>query len=280
MAKFLNIFFCKILYKFAYKLKEFLPNDWLLTSYSCTIMIKIQNLIRQIIFFSCIYLVNGLTTLSQTVQGDEFLTKLSAVKNPQLVDVRTPGEFGGGHLIGATNINVKEPDFNQQIEKLDKTKPVFVYCLSGGRSKTAKEIFEKSGFQVVELAGGYLKWSSENKPVESVPNAPMNNNGRFTKDEISKLINENNLVLLDYFAEWCGPCKKMDPFIQKLKKEYDGKVKILKIDTDKNKTLAINNLVSELPTVVFYKNGKEFWRSTGEQDEVFLRELFDLNIGK
>jgi thioredoxin 1 len=258
-----------------------LAKVWLLTGYYYTIMIKIQNLIRQIIFFTLFCLANTTFLLAQVLTADQFEEKLKAVPQPQLIDVRTPNEFEGGHLVAAKNINIKDADFQQQIIKLDKSQPVFVYCLSGGRSKTAHEILAQSGFtQIYELEGGYLKWSVANKAVEGVPKMNSSNVGRFSKQEIADMIKDNKLVLLDYYATWCGPCKKMDPSIQRLKKSFEGKVKIVKIDTDKNKSIAIQNLVNELPTFVFYKNGKEFWRGVGEQDEEFLQELFELNVGK
>jgi thioredoxin 1 len=243
-------------------------------------MKKIQNLIRQMIFFMILCLVFVNFAAAQQVKIADFEANLKATKYVQLLDVRTASEFGGGHLPMAQNVNVKDSSFVAKIDKLDKTKPVFVYCLSGGRSKIAHELLAKNGFNIIyELEGGYLKWSSENRPVEGAPKA-VSITGKISKEEMSALIKDNKLLMIDYFAEWCGPCKKMDPFIQKLKKEYDGKVKVVKVDTDKNKMLAIQNLVSELPTIVFYKNGKEFWRGVGEQDEEFIRELFDLNVGK
>ncbi|MES2796639.1 MAG: thioredoxin domain-containing protein [Bacteroidota bacterium] len=243
-------------------------------------MIKIQNKISAFIFIALVNLANFGIIVAQTVSVEEFQTKISAINNPQLIDVRSPDEFKTGHLIASKNVNVKDADFAQQIEKLDKTLPVFVYCLTGLRSKLATEIFSKSGFvSVIELEGGYSNWIIAKKPIES-PAKALNTSGKYSKEELVDLIKENKLVLIDYFAEWCGPCKKMDPFIQKLKKEFDGKVKVIKIDTDKNRGIAIQNLVSELPTVVFYKNGREFWRGVGEQDEEFIRELFELNVEK
>ncbi len=243
-------------------------------------MIKIQILIRVFLFFSIVYLANSLNSFAQQVKLDVFENQLKSVKSPQILDVRTASEFGGGHLVGAKNINVKEPDFEQKIQILDKNQPVFVYCLSGGRSKTAHEILQKNGFEnIVELEGGYLKWSSENKPVEGAAK-PTNTTGKISNAELQKEISDNKIVLVDFYATWCGPCKLMDPKIKRLQAKYGDKVKIIKIDTDKNKTLAINKLVSELPTFVFYKNGKEFWRGVGEQDEEWLDDLFSLNIGK
>jgi thioredoxin 1 len=99
-------------------------------------------------------------------------------------------------------------------------------------------------------------------------------------EDLLKDIEKNKVLLLDFYATWCGPCKLMDPKIKRLQTKYGDKVKVIKIDTDKNKSVAIRQLVSELPTFVFYKNGKEFWRGVGEQDEEWLDELFELNIEK
>jgi thioredoxin 1 len=243
-------------------------------------MIKIQNLIRRFIFSALVYLAFGQIGNAQQVKIADFEAQLKATQNPQLLDVRTASEFGGGHLPSAKNINVKEPDFEQKIQILDKNQPVFVYCLSGGRSKIAHELLAKNGFtNIVEMEGGYLKWSSENKPVEGVAKSTIMD-GKITKDELLKNIAENKLVLLDFYATWCGPCKLMDPKIKRLVEKYGDKVKVIKVDTDRNKTVAIQQLVSELPTFIFYKNGKEFWRGVGEQDEEWLEDLFVLNIGK
>ncbi len=243
-------------------------------------MIKIQNLIRGFIFSALVSLVLGQNALAQQVKLADFESQLKATANAQVLDVRTASEFGGGHLPTAKNINVKEPDFEQKIQILDKTQPVFVYCLSGGRSKTAHELLAKNGFtNIVELEGGYLKWSSENKPVEGAAK-PATADGKISLDDLKKNIKENKLVLVDFYATWCGPCKLMDPKIKRLVDKYGDKVKVIKVDTDKNKTVAIQQLVSELPTFIFYKNGKELWRGVGEQDEEWLEDLFVLNIGQ
>jgi rhodanese-related sulfurtransferase len=70
------------------------------------------------------------------------------------------GEFGGGHLPKAENIDFRSADFANQIKTLPKDQPIFVYCLSGGRSAQAAELLKKEGYQVTELKGGYLKWTT------------------------------------------------------------------------------------------------------------------------
>ncbi|WP_243349797.1 rhodanese-like domain-containing protein [Parabacteroides sp. FAFU027] len=87
-------------------------------------------------------------------------------KKVQLVDVRTPEEFKSGHIKGALNIDVKNPDFDNQILKLKKKSPVAVYCRSGHRSKIAAQKLSEKGFAVIELDRGFNDWTGQGKPVE------------------------------------------------------------------------------------------------------------------
>lgn len=89
-----------------------------------------------------------------------------AGNNVQLIDVRTPKEYKAGHLKNAQNIHLYDKDFEQRIDKLDKNKPVFVYCKVGGRSAEAVEIMQAKGFKnITELKGGIDAWQEAGKPV-------------------------------------------------------------------------------------------------------------------
>ena len=87
-------------------------------------------------------------------------------KKTQLVDVRTPEEFKSGHIKGALNFDVKNPEFDNQILKLKKKSPVAVYCRSGHRSKIAAQKLSEKGFSVIELDRGFNDWAGQGKPVE------------------------------------------------------------------------------------------------------------------
>ncbi len=83
-----------------------------------------------------------------------------------VVDVRTKDEFSEGHLKDAVNIDLLEPNFEEQLSKLDKSKPVLVHCQAGGRSTRSLKLFEKLGFsQIIHLDGGYGSWVEAGKPV-------------------------------------------------------------------------------------------------------------------
>ena len=94
-----------------------------------------------------------LTIFSQTLEVEPFEQKLKETQKAILLDVRTSGEFGGGHLPKAQNMDFRSPDFTNQIKTLPKDQPIFVYCLSGGRSSQAAELLKKEGYQVKRKGG-------------------------------------------------------------------------------------------------------------------------------
>lgn len=102
---------------------------------------------------------------SQLLDMNAFEKKLENTGEKILLDVRTPSEFQEGHFPNATLIDVKRSDFTGQVNKLDKSTPVFVYCASGIRSERAVTILHSLGFQeVYELKGGFNEWAGAGKP--------------------------------------------------------------------------------------------------------------------
>ncbi|MFI0431089.1 thioredoxin [Mariniflexile sp. HMF6888] len=83
------------------------------------------------------------------------------------------------------------------------------------------------------------------------------------KSNFSSIIDSNIPVLVDFFADWCGPCKMLSPILKDVKTELGDKVKIVKIDVDKNQTLAAQYQVRGVPTILLFKNGKQLWRQSG-----------------
>lgn len=93
----------------------------------------------------------------EVVEKEKFLQLMESHK--QLIDVRTEAEFNQGHISSAQNINVNDPNFEVAVSKLDKNKPVLVYCAVGGRSGYAAKVMKKWGFKkIYDLKGGYQNW--------------------------------------------------------------------------------------------------------------------------
>lgn len=95
------------------------------------------------------------------IDAATFSEKITEIDKPQIIDVRTPEEFGQEHIVNAKNINWNGSDFNIEAEKLDKSKPVYLYCKSGARSKKAAAKLTELGFKTIyELDGGFMQWSA------------------------------------------------------------------------------------------------------------------------
>lgn len=102
-----------------------------------------------------------------TVVSPEEMQSLLEIEDVQLVDVRTPEEFNEGYIAKAQNINYESPTFDEDITKLDKNKPVIVYCQAGVRSAKCADKMVKAGFiKVYDLEGGISKWKHKGFEVK------------------------------------------------------------------------------------------------------------------
>lgn len=83
------------------------------------------------------------------------------------------------------------------------------------------------------------------------------------KKSFNEFINENKPVLVDFYADWCGPCKVMHPILEELKQKMNDDVRILKINVDKNAKVASRYQIQSIPTLILFKNGQQKWRQSG-----------------
>lgn len=226
----------------------------------------ISLLLLSILFISC----NGQTSSAvNTIDAKSFAEKLKTNENPQLLDVRTPEEYSVDHIDNAKNVNWNGDDFVAKVNSYDKSKPIFVYCKVGGRSAQAANKLAELGFkEIYNLNGGIMKWNSENNA-----NAiPSNKIIGICDQEYSELIKSSNRVMIDFNAKWCGPCKKMNPYILKFQTEMKDEIKIVQLDADDNKTIVELLKLDALPTIIIYEKGKEVWRNVGYISEEDLKK--------
>jgi len=86
------------------------------------------------------------------------------------------------------------------------------------------------------------------------------------------IINGDKPVLIDFYATWCGPCKAMSPIVESIGKEMQGQARVLKIDVDKNQTIAQQLQIQAVPTFMIFKKGKMVWRKPGGTDKMTIMQ--------
>lgn len=218
---------------------------------------RITLFLFSLLVYSC---TNG-QSLSPNLNPSDFQKKMKDLPNAPIIDVRTPDEFKAGHLQNAINMNINDENFSQQISKLDKNKPVLVYCLSGSRSAYAARSMRSVGFkEIYDLSGGMIKWRAAGLPEttsKSIATAEM------SSTQFKNLLNTDKLVLVDIYADWCAPCKKMAPSLEEIKKEMGTTVTVVRINADQNKSLVSELKVDALPTLILYKNKTVVWSNAG-----------------
>ena len=228
---------------------------------------KFRHLFFLILVFS-ISSCNGQTPKNvEKIIPEAFAKKINETPKAQILDVRTPEEYASEHIDNASNINWLGNDFVASVEKLDKSKPVFVYCKSGGRSAKASAKLEELGFKTIyELEGGMMKWSAAGLSKSSDKIIGM------CPQEYAELLNTNKKVLIDFNAKWCAPCKKMTPYLDQMQKDLADKVVIIRLDADENKTMINELKISELPTLLIYENKELKWTHSGFISEEDLKK--------
>ncbi len=98
------------------------------------------------------------------------------------------------------------------------------------------------------------------------------------EEAFTKILESGEPMLVDFFATWCGPCKMLAPVIEELAADYEGKLHVLKVDTDENQSLAVNYGIMNIPTVLFFQGGNEVDRIVGLLPKESFVQMIDSHL--
>jgi rhodanese-related sulfurtransferase len=220
---------------------------------------KYLNNIFATILFSAI-IISCTAQNKNALTADEFEKAIITKENIQILDVRTADEFFSGHIKNALQADWNnKTEFERRLGFIDKDKPVYVYCLVGGRSAAAADMMRIAGYKnVYDLKGGTNAWRAAKKPLVGAGTEKQ-----MSIDELNAYIKGSQIVLVDFGASWCPPCKQMEPVMKSLTENNKGKFTLLKVDGGRDQDILQVYKVTELPVFIVFKDGKQVWRKNG-----------------
>lgn len=241
-----------------------------------------MRLLKKRYYLAVLLMVLGLIpSTAQNVQQVDSKTFAALIKKGDgvVLDVRTQGEYDRGHIKNSTLISTTDPKFVEKVSLLRKNKPLYVYCLTGSRSNAVVNYLSKQGYtKLYNLTRGTIEWQRFGYSLEKSSNAVASKSKVYSIGELGTVLKQNNLVLVDFHARWCAPCKNMLPIVEQVGKDFSSKLKVLKVDIEANRTVKDNYGIQAIPGFILFKDGKEVWRHTGMITKEELKVIIKKHI--
>ena len=211
--------------------------------------------------------------------GSEQFNELTAQNNGILLDVRTKSEFMNGHIPEAGNLNYYALDFRKRLLLLPRNQPIYLYCNTGYRSEKTAEILIGNGYtDVYNLQHGIMEWELINLPVIVEPDARPDTDNKMTPEQYHAILSSGSPVFFDFYAPWCGSCRKMMPMIDSLMVEYHQEIQTHKVNVDASKKLVKELKLVGVPYLVLLNGGEIAFSKNGSITRNELTSLFDQAI--
>ena len=214
------------------------------------------------------------------VSSTEF-KQLISDKDGILIDVRTEREYESGHIGNSGQLNFYARDFAQHLLLLPKNKPIYLYCNTGRRSNIAANYLVRNGYtQVYNLQRGIVEWLQSDLPVVVSPSAEIDTQDGFDPVEFRELISTDQLVFIDFYAPWCGPCMQMMPMINDMKARYEGRIQVVKVNADASRQLMRELRLTAIPYLALFQNGEVIFEHRGLIEEQKLISILDMHYNE
>jgi thioredoxin 1 len=211
--------------------------------------------------------------------GSERFKELTAQNNGVLLDVRTTSEFKNGHIADAGNLNYYALDFRKRLLLLPRNQPIYLYCNTGYRSEKAAEILTENGYaDVYNLQHGIMEWELINLPVIVEPDARRDTDNTMTPEQYHAILAAGSPVFFDFYAPWCGPCRKMMPMIDSVMVEYHPEILMHKVNVDASKKLVKELKLLGVPYLVLFNRGEMVFSKNGSLTRNELTSVLDQTL--
>ncbi|TCZ74851.1 thioredoxin domain-containing protein [Flaviaesturariibacter aridisoli] len=176
----------------------------------------------------------------------------------QIFDGRPAEAYAQSHLPGATLLPASDSALRRLLAPVPKNTPLLVYGKNDKEGETCAKRLRRAGYRQAQyLDGGIAYWRRNGLPLEGPGGVGM------TRAAFDSLLHANGVVLVDFYADWCGYCPPVSASAERLAREHAGALTVIRIDADLHPDLCAWFNVTHFPTLYLYQYGKRVWKQVG-----------------